>query len=205
VVVGLAAYSIWGFVRAIFDPLHRGKDPAGIAERLAFVWSGFAYASIALFALHLLAGSGASAHRDSIQTTIGRILALPAGEVIAGGIGLIAIGAGIGQFVGAYRALFKQDLKRGEMDEGERRFVDFLGRFGYISRGVIFTLVGWFVLQGAIHHDPAQVHGYGGAFLVLLQQPFGRVLLGIVAAGFVAMGLHSLACARWIRLLGSET
>src|SRR5262245_50361859 len=201
VVAGLGAYSIWGFVRAIFDPLHRGSDPAGIAERLGFAWSGIAYASIALFALHLLAGSGASAHRDGTQTAIGRILALPSGEVIAGGIGLLAIGAGVAQFVAAYRAVFKQDLKRGEMTEAERRIVDFLGRLGFVSRGVIFTIVGWFVLQGAIHHDPSQVHGYGGAFLLLLKEPFGRVLLGFVAAGFVALGLHSFASARWIRLL----
>ena len=26
VVIGLGAYSIWGFVRAVFDPLHRGHD-----------------------------------------------------------------------------------------------------------------------------------------------------------------------------------
>src|SRR5262249_21696150 len=152
-VVGLAAYSIWGFVRAVFDPLRRGSDAAGIAERLGFAWSGIAYASITLFALHLLAGSGASAHRDSTPTPIGRILALPAGEVIAGGIGLLAIGAGIAQFYSAYKAVFKQDLKRGEMTEAERKVVDFLGRAGFVSRGVIFTIVGWFVLQGAIHHD----------------------------------------------------
>src|SRR5689334_7968542 len=34
VVIGLAAYSLWGFVRAIFDPLHRGDDPPGIVQRL---------------------------------------------------------------------------------------------------------------------------------------------------------------------------
>lgn len=39
--------------------------------------------------------------------------------------------------------------------------------------------------------------------MFLLNQPFGRWLLGIVALGFVALGLHSFACARWIRLLGS--
>jgi hypothetical protein len=38
----------------------------------------------------------------------------------------------------------------------------------------------------------------------LLGQPFGRFLLGIVALGFVALGLHSFACARWIRLMGSS-
>ena len=29
------------------------------------------------------------------------------------------------------------------------------------------------------------------------------LLLGIVALGFIALGLHSFACARWVRLLGS--
>jgi hypothetical protein len=38
----------------------------------------------------------------------------------------------------------------------------------------------------------------------LLNQPFGRLLLGVVALGFVALGLHSFACARWIRLMGSS-
>src|SRR3954462_14841025 len=32
VVIGLGAYAIWGFVRAIFDPLHRGHKPTGIAQ-----------------------------------------------------------------------------------------------------------------------------------------------------------------------------
>jgi hypothetical protein len=38
-----------------------------------------------------------------------------------------------------------------------------------------------------------------------LGQPFGRVLLGAIALGFVALGLHSFACARWIRLMGSRS
>src|SRR6184192_1911059 len=62
VVIGLSAYSIWGFVRAFYDPLHRGKDPAGIAERLGFAWSGIAYAAIVIFALHLIAGAAGSDH-----------------------------------------------------------------------------------------------------------------------------------------------
>jgi hypothetical protein len=204
VVVGLAAYSLWGFVRAVYDPLHRGKDVPGIAERLGFVWSGIAYGSIVLFALHLLAGSGDSASHDGTQQAIARILALPAGRVVALGIGIVAVGVGLGQFADAYRAVFKKDLKRTEMSRAEKKIVDTLGRLGMVSRGVTFTLVGWFVIQGAWRNDPSQVHGFGGAFLALLAAPFGRVLLGLVAAGFIALGLHSFACARWIRLLGSR-
>jgi hypothetical protein len=204
VVAGLGAYAIWGFVRAIYDPLHRGDDAVGIAERLGFVWSGIAYSSIVIFALHLLAGSGAPASHDGTQAAIARVLALPAGHLVTIGIGIVAIGVGLGQFVDAYRAVFKKDLKRGKMRRAEKAIVDSLGRVGMISRGVTFTLVGWFVLQGGLHDDPSRVKGFGGAFLLLLSQPFGRVLLDAVAVGFIALGLHSFACARWIRLLSSE-
>ena len=39
----LAAYALWGFIRAIYDPLGRGDDATGIATRVAFGFSGFAY------------------------------------------------------------------------------------------------------------------------------------------------------------------
>lgn len=204
VIAGLGAYSLWGFVRAIFDPLHRGHDPGGIAERLGFVWSGIAYGAIVVLAARILVGSGASQH-DSTQAAIGQVLNYPAGHLITIGIGIIAIGVGLGQFVDAYRAIFKKDLKRAQMSKAEKEIVDTLGRMGMISRGVVFSLVGWFVLQGGLHRDPSQVHGYGGAFLFLLSQPFGRVLLGITAIGFIALGVHSLACARWIHLMGSRS
>ncbi len=55
--------------------------------------------------------------------------------------------------------------------------------------------------QAGVSHDATRARSYGGVFLFLLQQPFGRWLLGGTALGFVALGLHSLACARWIRLL----
>jgi Domain of Unknown Function (DUF1206) len=204
VVFGLGAYSVWGFVRALYDPLHRGQDVPGIAERLGFVWSGIAYAAIVIFALHLLAGNGGSANHDTTQETIARILSYPAGQWLALLIGLFAIGVGLGQFVEAYRALFRKDLKRAEMSRAEKDIVDTLGRVGMLSRGVIFTLVGWFIIQGGTTRDPSRVHGFGGAFLALLAPPYGRFLLGAVAVGFIALGLHSFACARWIRLLGSD-
>src|SRR6185437_4257299 len=37
VAVGLTAYSVWGFTRAIYDPLHRGRDAGGYMARLGFV------------------------------------------------------------------------------------------------------------------------------------------------------------------------
>jgi hypothetical protein len=204
VAVGLAAYSLWGFTRAIYDPLHRGSGASGYAARLGFVSSAVSYAAIVILALQLLAGSGAPSG-DSTQKTIASVLTHPAGGGLTILIGLIAIAIGLGQFLEAYQANFANDLKGAEMSQSERTWAIRFGRFGMFARGVTFLVIGWFVVQAGIHHDPAQAQGFGGAFVFLLAQPFGRIVLGIVALGFVALGLHSFACARWIRLMGSRS
>ncbi len=204
-VVALGAYAVWGFVRAIFDPLHRGSDPSGLAQRLGYLWSGLSYAALVLFALQLiLGGSNVDVDADTVQGFVAGLLRNPAGGWLTIGAGLLAIGSGLAQFYEAGRAGFWKDMERSQMTEQERRAVDLLGRFGLFARGVTFVVVGWFLIQAGVHHDPAKAHGYSGAFVFLLHQPFGRWLLGITAAGFVALGLHSFVAARWIRLLGAR-
>jgi hypothetical protein len=202
--VGLAAYSLWGFTRAIYDPLHRGSDASGYMARLGFVTSALSYAAIVVFCVQVLAGSGATA-ADGTQKTVAAVLTHPAGGPLTILIGLVVIGIALGQFLEAFRATFARDLKGTEMSPRTRDVVVKLGRFGMFARGVIFLVVGWFVVQAGIHHDPAQAQGFGGAFVFLLAQPFGRLLMGGVALGFVALGLHSFACARWIRLMGTAS
>jgi Domain of Unknown Function (DUF1206) len=202
-IIGLGAYSVWGIVRAIFDPLHRGSDASGYMERLGFVSSALSYAAIVVFGVKILIGSGGGS-TDSTKQTITSVLNHPAGGLLTVLIGLLAIGVAVGQFIEAYRAVFKWDLKGAQMSEAERNLAIAFGRFGMFARGVIFLIVGWFIVQAGLHQDSSQVQGFGGAFLFLLDKPYGHVILGIVALGFVALGLHSLACARWIRLMGSS-
>jgi hypothetical protein len=201
-VVGLVAYSIWGFVRAIYDPLHRGRDASGVMARVGFVSSAVSYAAIAFFGLKILLGSGGAAG-DSTQKYATTLLNAPFGGPLTIIVGLVSFGVGIGQFVEAYRATFAMDLKSAEMTESERKVAVGLGRFGMFARGITFLVIGWFLVLAGIHNDAAYAHGFGGAFLFLLSQPFGKVLVAVVALGFIALGLHSFACARWVRLMGN--
>jgi Domain of Unknown Function (DUF1206) len=202
VVIGLAAYSLWGFVRAIYDPLHRGSDASGYMARLGFVSSALSYAAIVVFALQILAGSSTTPG-DSTQKTIASVLTHPAGGWLTILIGVVALGVAVGQFIEARRANFARDLKGAEMSAAERNIAVKLGRFGMFARGVTFLVIGWFLVQAGIHKDAGQVQGFGGAFLFLLNQPYGHILVGVIALGFIALGLHSFACARWVRLMGS--
>jgi hypothetical protein len=201
--IGLAAYSLWGLVRAIYDPLHRGSDASGYMARIGFVTSAISYAAIVILAIQLLAGSGGSS-ADSTQKTISSVLNHPAGGWLTILIGVVAFGVGLGQFMEAYRATFKGDLKGAEMSATERDIAVGFGRFGMFARGITFVVIGWSVIQAGVHHDAGQAQGFGGAFLFLLGQPYGHVLVGIVALGFVALGLYSFACARWVRLLSKS-
>ena len=198
--VGLLAYSGWGFVRAVYDPLHRGDDPVGLAARLGFLWSGVSYLSLAVFLVQL--GAGHRAHGEMVRDFVAAMLQYPAGRWFAAAVGAVCVAFGVGQFVDTVKASFRKDLKRGAMTRWQRLAAEYLGRFGMLSRGVIFTLLGWFVVLASLTQSPGQARGWGSIFDVLSAQPHGRLLLVTVALGFVALGLHSFACARWIRTLG---
>jgi len=200
VVVSLIAYAGWGLIRAIYDPLHRGSDPPGIASRVGFAWSGLNYAALAVFAAGLLLGGSKGAGGDSVQKMVEWGLTLPAGGAIVTIAGVIGILGGLGQFVDAYKAGFRKDLKRNKMTRLQRLTVDGLGRFGMVARGVIFGIVGVFILVAGLHRDPRDAHSFGPAFAALAREPLGHGLLAVVALGFIALGLHSWANARWVRM-----
>ena len=79
-------------------------------------------------------------------------------------------------------------------EEGTRRGV------GAVARGLLFTLVGGFMIQAAVQRDPERGEGIEAAWLALLHEPYGRWLLGAVSLGIVAFGLYSMLCARWMRV-----
>jgi hypothetical protein len=62
-----------------------------------------------------------------------------------------------------------------------------LSRVGYAARGVVFALVGVLALVAATGGGDAE--GSQGALQTLLQQPFGRLILTLVALGLIAFAL----------------
>ncbi len=202
--IGLAAYSAWGFVRAVYDPLHRGDEVPGLLARLGFAWSGLAYGSLLVVILRVMAGATSTLHQDSVQSVVLAILTRPLGSALTAIAGIVGLAAGLAQFGDAWRATFKKDLKRGAMKKAEYQAAIALGRFGMISRGVVFTITGWFVLQAALYHDAARAHGFGAAMDVVLTGPLGRLLVTLLGLGFLALAVHSFAYARWVRMMATR-
>jgi peptidoglycan/LPS O-acetylase OafA/YrhL len=81
-----------------------------------------------------------------------------------------------------------------------KKAVILLGRLGYGALGVVFTIIGFFMIVAAVKFNSQQAKGLDTALGELLQLPFGRVLLGIVALGLIAYGVYSFVEARYRRL-----
>ena len=104
------------------------------------------------------------------------------------------------EFIDTYTAKFGRDLSLESLGPEARRWVIRVGRMGLIARGVIFALIGIFLIQASRHNDAGEAVGLGGALQKLTEQPFGDLLLGLVAAGLFMYGLYSFVEARYRRL-----
>ncbi len=202
VAVGLAGYSMWGLVRAVFDPLRRGHSPVGLAQRFGYAMSAIAYAGLLAATLRYLAG--ALSHVAPAQDWTVGLLGQPFGALLVGIVGACWIlGSGLPQIVEGWRAGFARDLALERMGARERRWAMRLGRVGSIARGIVFTIIGMLLVSAALHRSPLGEGGLDGALLALLHHPFGRSLLGAAGAGLMAFGIYSAMCARWMRMHGT--
>jgi hypothetical protein len=80
---------------------------------------------------------------------------------------------------------------------GDSAALEVLARVGLIAYGVVHLLVGWLALQIAWGAPASKSADTSGALKTLADQPFGRILLWLVAIGLVALALWQTSEAIW--------
>lgn len=200
--VGLVGFALWSFIQAIFDTEGKGTKAKGMLARVGYAAVGLAYALLAFGAFQLALGTGNVGQHSSTTTQdwTARLLKLPFGQAIVVIVGLIVLGVAFYLFNKAYSAKFQNRLALTGRPARLRRWVVDLGRLGYAALGVVFTIMGIFLVVAALQHDPSQAKGLDTALQELLHQPFGPLLLGIVALGLFCYGIYSLIEARYRRV-----
>ncbi|MAM86295.1 MAG: hypothetical protein CME36_03170 [unclassified Hahellaceae] len=64
-------------------------------------------------------------------------------------------------------------------------WIEYAARAGYSAKMVVYTLLGVLAILTAFGSQSSEQLSQKGVFQEILQQPFGRVLLGLVAAGLI--------------------
>jgi Domain of Unknown Function (DUF1206) len=196
--VGLAAYALWRLAQGLLDREGEGTGPKALAKRASYLARAAIYGFLAFVALAVVVGVGSGSGNEKEEAA--KVLDLPLGRWIVGGVGLGFLVAGL---YNGYRSLtgkFRKHLREHELDETVRGWVIVVGVVGHAARAVVFGLIGVFLVKAAWEYDPSEAIGLDGALRKLAQQSYGELWLGLAAGGLLAYALFCLVQARYRRV-----
>jgi hypothetical protein len=193
---GLAGYALWRLAQAFADRDGEGTSPKGLAKRAGSLGRAVVYGSGALAAFALVAGWGSGGGSNEQQETA-MVLGWPAGPWLVGAAGAGFLVAGAFNVYRSFTGKFRKDLKESQMARAAQPWAIAVGVVGHAARGAVFALIGLFLVRAAVQYDPRETIGLDGALRKLAEQPYGGLLLGLVAAGLLAYALFCFVAARY--------
>lgn len=201
---GFFAYALWRLAQAIFDRDNEGTDGKGLAKRASRAGKAVIYAALCFTTVQIVldgrrSSSGGGGEPTEDSATAG-VLGWPAGRWIVLGVGVAILGVAGYQVWRAFSEKFMKDMETSRLSPAAETAVEALGITGLLARGVVFGLVGIFLVKAALEYDPDEAIGLDGALATLAGASYGSVLLGLTAAGLVAYGLFCVVQARYRRI-----
>lgn len=201
-VVAFVALGVWQAVNAVVgvgtSGIHR-EDASRTTDRVKAGAKAVLYLGLAYSAFRFTQGEASSQAGQSQDFTATLVQSGP-GRVLVGVAGLVVVGVG-GYLVykGATKK-FLEDLAgtggRSEVSTAIR----YLGMIGYVAKGIAIAVLGGLFVYAAARGDATEATGLDGAFRTIGEQPYGMVLLVLMALGFAAFGLYLFARARYQRM-----
>ena len=189
--LGLIVYALWRLISAIMPGSHEMKV---VVVRVAYVISAIMYATFAFTAFQVLGERGEDQDGNSKVTDLSRsMMKNGAGRVLLGVVGAVLIGAGIYRANKGRKEDVTQEMDMSGMSARRREWTRRLGAIGEIGRGVALLLIGFFLIRAATDYDPEQATGLDGALRRAAEHGWSRILVAIVAIGFVCYGVFCLA------------
>ena len=194
ITLGLVGYSLGHLLMAARAPEKTEREGLlDVGNRAAHVGGAILHLGLALVAGQILFGVGGSGGRGSrSEDWTAAIMAQPLGRWLIAGAGVFIIGIAVYEFYKAYSAKFREAFARARMSTAETNWMTRLGRVGFVARGIIYSVLGIFLIQAALQYDPQEAGGLGQALGALASQDYGPWLLGGVAVGLVAYGLYGM-------------
>lgn len=204
VTIGLVGFALWCFIQALFDTENKGSKAGGIIARIGYAAVGIGYLILAFGTFQVVTGSGngPKSSTTSAQDWTATLLKQPFGVALVVLVAIVVLAISCYLYYKAYSAKFQSRFNLTQLSAQMKKVVVFSGRFGYAALGVVFSIIGIFLIVAATQHNASRAVGLDGALLELTRQPFGKLLLAIVAIGLIAYGIYSFLEARYRRIGG---
>lgn len=201
--VGLVGFALWRLIQALLDPEHEhGTKPKELLRRAARFVSGVAYGGlgVAAWQMVLRGHSGGSGGSGRTQDWTAKLMAHPAGEWILIVVGAVVTAVGAWHIYRAWKVKLGDKLLLDRWGARMRTWIIRFGRAGYAARGIIFCIIGVFLIIAARHHNPGEAKGLGEALQHIATMNYGWLMLAAVAIGLIAYGVFQWVEARYRRI-----
>jgi len=199
---GFVGLALWQATEAAWGRRDERDDTKRTAKRAASAGKALLYLVLAATTASILLGrsDGGGGGGQEEQTWTARVLALPAGRLLVGVVGLGVIGLGGWLAVRGFRRKFEKHLDTASLPDSLQGVASGAGVVGHVARGIVVGLIGLLLVRAAVAYDAEEAQGLDGTLRTLVEQPYGKVLLLLAAAGFAAFGLTCFVEARCRRL-----
>lgn len=197
IAVGLAGYALWQLARTALGGNLEGGEDEGFFKRVGYAARGLFYGALFVSTLMIVFGADENGGKGKEDRATGYVLELPLGPWLVGAVGLAFVAAGLFNLYRGITRKFREKLKLRKLSEAEDEAYTVVGVAGFVARGVVFGLIGIFLVRAAYQYDAREAVGIDGALAELAHASYGPVLLGLTAAGLFAFGLFSFVEARY--------
>lgn len=197
IAVGLFGYVTLRMFQAFKNTENKRKNFKGLLDRTGYALSALLYLAIGIYALRLAFSGMGDSGDSSRQFIVSKVLEYEGGEYFVGIAGLVVIGMGIYQIVRGVTGRFMKrvNLVRSNLKEAFTT----AGTLGYISRGIVLGIIGYFLFHAAWISNPEEAQGTGAAF-DFLKNTFGSVMMAVVALGLTGYGVFCFVKAKYQKI-----
>ncbi len=211
VAIGLVMLVLWRLLEAWQDSRQEdGKEQA--LKPAGKILKAVIYGSIAVSAFQVALNSGGGGKGggqgggqggggkgggggSSTDGYTAQLMQMTAGPFLVGAVGLAVIGYAGYLVHRGWTEKFLEDLD-GSHGRKAGKAYRWIGKVGHLAKGAAIALIGGLFVWAAFTHDPKKSGGLDQALQQLREQPFGQVLLIVVALGIACYGLFAFARAR---------
>jgi uncharacterized membrane protein YidH (DUF202 family) len=187
-VVGLFGYILWRFIQGITDTDNHGTSFKGLAIRGGLIISAISHGVLAYWVIKLLAHQRDDASGQSASSTMSQHISSDSITVLFIIIGIVVVVVGIAHLVKGFRSGFKKYI---DFPADKHTWLMPICRFGLISRGVVWCIIGWIILRSTFVAGSSDNKGIQDALEWLSTTSYGSWLIIIASIGLFAFGIYS--------------
>lgn len=195
ILLGTVSYIVWRIYEAVKDPYSYGKEAKGIAMRTGIALSSIADVFIAYSAIQVLLGVGniqENGQPEEQRQLVSLIFQESWGSLFIISLGaIISITALIQFFYGITKG-YSERLDIAHFSPAIKSLIHFLAWVGYLARGIILGIIGFFFIKAGIVRNAIYVVNTDKAF-DFIGDDIGHLYFILVAIGTICYGLFMFA------------